>query len=158
ICYGLHLMAHLLGGKVEPSSAREYGPAELTVTEAVGVLGGFSPGETARVWMSHGDKLAALPPGFRPFATSANAPLCAFGDPARRLYALQFHPEVAHTPRGGEMLRSFLFQVAGLSPSWTPASFSDEAIERVRKRVGPSDRAICGLSGGVDSSVAAVLC
>jgi hypothetical protein len=108
--------------------------------------------------MSHGDKLVALPEGFRSIGTSANAPFSAIANPERRIYGVQFHPEVAHTPRGGEVLRAFLFGVAGLSPSFTPQSFSQHAVESVRQKVGPTDRAICGLSGGVDSSVAAVLC
>ncbi|HMI84495.1 MAG TPA: glutamine-hydrolyzing GMP synthase [Polyangiaceae bacterium] len=158
ICYGVQLMAHVLGGKVEHADAREYGPAEVKVEDTTGIFAGFSKGETLQVWMSHGDRIAALPPGFQAIGTSANTPLCAIAEPRRKMYGIQFHPEVAHTPRGGEILRAFLFNVAGLSPTFTPLSFSEEAIEAVRAKVGPSDRAICGLSGGVDSSVAAVLC
>jgi GMP synthase (glutamine-hydrolysing) len=158
ICYGIQLTAHLLGGRVERASAREYGSAEVRVDEPVGVFGAFSKGEVLQVWMSHGDKLVTLPAGFRAIGTSANAPLCAIAHPERRIYGVQFHPEVAHTPRGGEVLRAFLFGVAGLTPSWTTQSFSEHAVDAVRQKVGPSDRAICGLSGGVDSSVAAVLC
>jgi GMP synthase (glutamine-hydrolysing) len=158
ICYGEQLMAHQLGGKVEPSNEREYGPAELEVGESVGILGGFKPGEKIGVWMSHGDKLTSLPPGFRPIGKSGNAPLAAIADPERKLYGIQFHPEVAHTPRGLEILKSFLFDVAGLSPSWTPGSFVDEAIAKIKETVPDDARVICGLSGGVDSSVAAVLC
>jgi GMP synthase (glutamine-hydrolysing) len=108
--------------------------------------------------MSHGDQLTELPRGFRRIGGSSSAPLAAIADPDRRLYGIQFHPEVAHTPRGAELLRAFLFEVAGLEPSWTPGSFVDEAVAAVAARVGPNERAICGLSGGVDSSVAAVLC
>jgi len=158
ICYGVQLMAHMLGGKVEHADAREYGPAEVKVEDATGIFSGFTKGETLQVWMSHGDRIAALPPGFQSIGTSGNTPLCAIAEPRRKIYGIQFHPEVAHTPRGGEMLRAFLFNVAGLSPSFTPLSFSEEAIQAVRDKVGPADRAICGLSGGVDSSVAAVLC
>ncbi|MFZ5897434.1 MAG: glutamine-hydrolyzing GMP synthase [Myxococcota bacterium] len=158
ICYGEQLMAHQLGGKVEPSSEREYGPARVTVGESVGVLGCFAPGEELAVWMSHGDRLTAPPTGFRGIATSANAPLAAIANPEKKLYGIQFHPEVAHTPRGSELLRAFLFEVAGLEPSWTPGSFVDEAIEKIAASVAPDERVICGLSGGVDSSVAAVLC
>ena len=158
ICYGVQLMAHMLGGKVEHADAREYGPAEVKVEDATGIFSGFTKGETLQVWMSHGDRIAALPPGFQSIGTSGNTPLCAIAEPRRKIYGIQFHPEVAHTPRGGEMLRAFLFNVAGLSPSFTPLSFSEEAIQAVRTKVGPTDRAICGLSGGVDSSVAAVLC
>jgi GMP synthase (glutamine-hydrolysing) len=158
ICYGEQLMAEQLGGKVEPSNEREYGPAELEVGDNVGILGSFHPGEKINVWMSHGDRLTSLPPGFRPIAKSGNAPLAAIADPARKLYGIQFHPEVAHTPRGLEILKSFLFDVAGMSPSWTPGSFVDEAIAKIKEAVPDDARVICGLSGGVDSSVAAVLC
>jgi len=158
ICYGVQLMAYRMGGRVERAEAREYGPAEVRIDEPIGIFSAFSTGETIQVWMSHGDRITALPEGFRAIGTSANTPLCAIADPRRKIYGIQFHPEVAHTPRGGDILRSFLFEVAGLSPSWTPLSFSEQAIEAVRDKVGPSERAICGLSGGVDSSVAAVLC
>ncbi|MBK8995021.1 MAG: glutamine-hydrolyzing GMP synthase [Myxococcales bacterium] len=158
ICYGEQLMGQQLGGKVEASSHREYGPAKLTVREPVGLLSPFKPGEELGVWMSHGDRLTALPPGFRALGESPNAPLAAIGDPARHLYGIQFHPEVAHTPRGSEILRAFLFDVAGLEPTWTPGSFVEEAVAAVAAKVGPDERVICGLSGGVDSSVAAVLC
>jgi GMP synthase (glutamine-hydrolysing) len=158
ICYGVQLMAHMLGGRVEHADAREYGPAEVKVEDATGIFAGFTKGETLQVWMSHGDRIAELPAGFQSIGTSANTPLCAIAEPRRKIYGIQFHPEVAHTPRGGEMLRAFLFNVAGLSPTFTPLSFSEEAIQSVRAKIGPNDRAICGLSGGVDSSVAAVLC
>ncbi|MCC6216863.1 MAG: glutamine-hydrolyzing GMP synthase [Polyangiaceae bacterium] len=158
ICYGLQLMAHQLGGRVEGSDRREYGPARVTVGENVGVLDPFAPGDDLGVWMSHGDKLTGLPEGFRVVASSGNAPLAAIAHPERRLYGLQFHPEVAHTPRGGELLRAFLFHVAGLAPTWTPSSFVEQAVASVGERVGPTDQVICGLSGGVDSAVAAVLC
>jgi GMP synthase (glutamine-hydrolysing) len=121
-------------------------------------LGCFKAGEKINVWMSHGDRLTSLPPGFRPIGKSGNAPLAAIADPARKLYGIQFHPEVAHTPRGLEILKSFLFDVAGLSPSWTAGSFVDEAVAKIRETVPDNARVICGLSGGVDSSVAAVLC
>ncbi len=158
ICYGQQLLAQELGGRVEPSEAREYGPAKLRVEEAIGILEPFASGEELTVWMSHGDRLTALPPGFRRIGGSGSAPLAAIADPARRFYGIQFHPEVAHTPRGNELIEAFLFRVAGLTPSWTPGSFVDEAIARVRERVGEGEQVVCGLSGGVDSSVAAVLC
>jgi GMP synthase (glutamine-hydrolysing) len=158
ICYGQQLMAHQLGGRVEASDEREYGPAKLEIGEPIGVLSPFSAGDEIAVWMSHGDRLTAAPPGFSVIGKSKNAPLAAIGDPARRLYGIQFHPEVAHTPRGSELLRAFLFEVAGLSPSWTPGSFVDDAIAKVSGEVAENKRVICGLSGGVDSSVAAVLC
>ncbi|MES1176942.1 MAG: glutamine-hydrolyzing GMP synthase [Myxococcales bacterium] len=158
ICYGEQLMALQLGGKVEPSTEREYGPAKLTINENCGILSAFKNGEETGVWMSHGDKLTQIPSGFRPIATSANAPLAAIANPERKLYGIQFHPEVAHTQRGLDILRAFLFEVSGLEPSWTPGSFVEEAITKIAESVGPDERVICGLSGGVDSSVAAVLC
>ncbi|MFO7181874.1 MAG: glutamine-hydrolyzing GMP synthase [Pseudomonadota bacterium] len=158
ICYGQQLMAQQLGGKVEPSSDREYGPARVVVEESTGVLGCYQAGEELAVWMSHGDRITSLPPGFRKIGSSPNAPFAAIAAPERKLYGLQFHPEVAHTPRGIELLRAFLFEVAGLEPNWTPGSFIDEAVARIAAQVGPNDRVICGLSGGVDSAVAAVLC
>jgi GMP synthase (glutamine-hydrolysing) len=158
ICYGEQLMAQQLGGRVEPSNEREYGPARVSIGESVGIFAPFSPGEELGVWMSHGDRLTALPPGFRAIGSSRNAPLAAIANPERRLYGIQFHPEVAHTPRGAEILRAFLFDVAGLEPSWTPGSFINEAVEAIGARVRADERVICGLSGGVDSSVAAVLC
>jgi GMP synthase (glutamine-hydrolysing) len=158
ICYGLQLTAHLLGGKVLPFDAKEYGPAKVKVDRNAGVLARITAGDTLDVWMSHGDSIVSLPAGFETFATSDNTPFAAVGNAARRIYGLQFHPEVVHTPRGREILASFLFDVAGLSPTWTPGSFVEEAIAKVVKQVGPTGHAICGLSGGVDSSVAAILC
>ena len=158
ICYGEQLMALQLGGKVEPSTEREYGPAQLTIGENAGIFSAFKAGEETRVWMSHGDKVTRLPDGFHVVATSDNAPLAAIANPARKLYGIQFHPEVAHSQRGADMIRAFLFEVAGLEPSWTPGSFVEEAIAKIAEQVAPDERVICGLSGGVDSSVAAVLC
>jgi len=159
ICYGLQLMAFLLGGEVERSGeGGEYGRARVRVEQAAGVLGRFAAGDELEVWMSHGDRLAAPPPGFRAVGSSKGSPLCAIADDARRIYGLQFHPEVAHTPRGRELIEAFLFDVAGLSATWTAASFIEDAVAAVREKVGPTDRVVLGLSGGVDSSVAAVLC
>jgi GMP synthase (glutamine-hydrolysing) len=158
ICYGLQLTAHALGGKVARADAREYGPATVVVEQAEGVLHRFTKGEALDVWMSHGDRIESLPEGFRTLANSDNTPYCCVADEKRRIFGLQFHPEVVHTPRGADILAAFLFDVAHLSPSWTPGSFVEEAIETVAKTVGPTGHAICGLSGGVDSSVAAVLC
>lgn len=158
ICYGEQLMAHQLGGKVEKGDHHEYGRAELTIDETIGILAPFKKGEKIQVWMSHGDRLTESPKGFRKIASSPNAPLCAIANPEKNFYGIQFHPEVAHTPRGADILRAFLFDVAGLSPDWTPGSFVDETVERIANTVGPNERVICGLSGGVDSSVAAVLC
>jgi len=158
ICYGEQLMAHQLGGKVEKGEHHEYGRAQLTIDEPVGILSAFEKGEVIEVWMSHGDRITVPPRGFTNIASSPNAPFCAISNPQKKQYAIQFHPEVAHTPRGADILRAFLFDVAAMTPDWTPGSFVDEAIEKIKSQVGPDERVICGLSGGVDSSVAAVLC
>lgn len=158
ICYGLQLTAHLLGGRVERAAEGEYGPALVHVEHASGILRRFQSGDVFDVWMSHGDRLEALPPGFRAIGTTQSTPYCAVENERARIYGLQFHPEVAHTPRGKEILETFLFDIARLSPSWTPASFIDESIEHIRLKTGPEAGAVLGLSGGVDSSVAAVLC
>jgi len=158
ICYGLQLLAQLLGGKVERAAAREYGAARVVVERPEGIFHRFSKRETLDVWMSHGDRITALPPGFQTIGVSGNTPFCAVGNPGKRIYGVQFHPEVVHTPRGADVLAAFLFDVAGLEPSWTPGVFTEEAVRAVRERVGPDDHVLCGLSGGVDSSVAAVLC
>ncbi len=158
ICYGVQLTAHTLGGKVERAEAREYGPQQLMVDRAEGIFHRFTAGEALDVWMSHGDRIAEIPAGFTNIGTSENTPFCAIADEKRRIYGIQFHPEVAHTPRGAEILAAFLFDVAHMTPSWTPGSFVEEAIAKVSETVGTKGHAICGLSGGVDSSVAAVLC
>ena len=157
ICYGEQLTAHLGGGRVEPSDSREYGAAKVTVHRNEGILSRFHPGEVIDVWMSHGDRVVALPPGFEALATSAHSPFAAVGHAARRIYGVQFHPEVAHTPRGTDVLKSFLFDVAGCVPDWSAGAFAEEAVARVKSTVGEG-RALCALSGGVDSSVAAILC
>ncbi len=158
ICYGEQLMAKQLGGRVEASPNREYGPAVLHVSESIGIFAPFAAKEELTVWMSHGDRLVELPPGFRRLAFSEAAPLAAIACPERRIYGIQFHPEVAHTPRGVDILRAFLFDVSGLAPTWTPGSFSQQAMAAIASQVGPEQGVICGLSGGVDSTVAAVLC
>ena len=157
ICYGMMLMARLAGGTVTPASEREYGRADITVRENGGLFAGFEPDSTTTVWASHGDRIAAAPPGFRTTASSANAPVAAFQHEGRALFGLLFHPEVAHSVRGGEILANFLFGVCRCTPDWTPGHFIDQTVGRIRDTVGPSGRAICGLSGGVDSAVAAVL-
>jgi GMP synthase (glutamine-hydrolysing) len=156
ICYGMQLFCHLLGGRVEKAAEREYGPASIEVTEPTGLLAGFEPGERVDVWMSHGDRVAGLPPGFRALARTESTPYAAVGDLARRIFGVQFHPEVVHTPRGVEMLETFLFEVVGARPDWTAGSFVEEAVTTIRERVGDA-AVVCGLSGGVDSSVAAML-
>src|ERR1700733_14479148 len=137
ICYGVQLIAHLLGGKVERAAAREYGAARVVVEQPIGVLGRFTKNETLDVWMSHGDRIESLPAGFSTLGTSDNTPFCAVGNAGKKIYGVQFHPEVAHTPPGEEILAAFLFDVAGLTPSWTPGSFAEEAVAKVRETVGP---------------------
>jgi GMP synthase (glutamine-hydrolysing) len=157
ICYGEQAMAQQLGGKVEGGHHREFGRAEVEVVEDSPLFADvWKRGEKYPVWMSHGDRVTKPPPGFRVLATSPNAPIAAIGDEARKFYATQFHLEVVHTPQGAALLRNFVRRIAGASGDWTMRAFKEEAIERIRKQVG-SGRVICGLSGGVDSAVAAVL-
>jgi GMP synthase (glutamine-hydrolysing) len=155
ICYGMQLMTDVLGGDVRRSGHREFGHALVTVNGAGPALFRDVPAEL-RVWASHGDDVAAVPPGFAVAATSATAPIAAMEAPERSLYALLFHPEVAHTDHGLEILRNFAYTVCGCRGDWTIASFIEEATERIRRQVGDG-RVVCGLSGGVDSTVAAML-
>ena len=157
ICYGMQLIARLAGGKVTPSNAREYGRADITVRENKGLFAGFEPRASTTVWASHGDRLDEPPPHFRVTATSNNAPVAGMQHDTKPIFGVLFHPEVAHTPRGGEILHNFLFAICGCTPDWTPGHFVEQAIARIRETIGPSGRAICGLSGGVDSAVAAAL-
>lgn len=154
ICYGMQLMAHDLGGRVEAAAGREYGKTELEVTTDDILFAGLP--RTMQCWMSHGDYISAPPPGFRVTARSAYTPVAAMSDPGRRLYGVQFHPEVKHTPLGQEMLRRFLFQVCGCRGDWSVSSFIEEQVAAIRERVSDG-RVLCALSGGVDSSVAAAL-
>ncbi|WAC48651.1 glutamine-hydrolyzing GMP synthase [Asticcacaulis sp. SL142] len=154
ICYGEQLMCELLGGRVESGHHREFGRAEIEITKASPIFKGLDTKET--VWMSHGDRVTAIPEGFEVIATSEGAPFAAIAHEDKRFYAVQFHPEVVHTKRGTDMIRNFLFEIAGLKGDWTMAAFRQEMIEKIRKQVG-TGKVICGLSGGVDSSVAAVL-
>ncbi len=157
ICYGEQTICAQLGGKVESGHHREFGRAEIEVTKASPLFEGFAEiGRPETVWMSHGDRVTAIPPGFEVIAVSPGAPFAAIADETRRIYGVQFHPEVAHTPRGATLLRNFTHRIAGLTGDWTMAAFKDEAVARIRAQVG-TGRVICGLSGGVDSSVAAVL-
>jgi GMP synthase (glutamine-hydrolysing) len=155
ICYGMQLMADLLGGGVASAPQREYGHATIRVGDNAGPLLAGLPAEF-RVWASHGDLVASLPPGFSVLATSANAPIAAMADGSKRCYALLFHPEVVHTEHGTAVLRNFAHGICGCVGDWTIASFVEEATERIRRRVGDG-RVVCGLSGGVDSTVAALL-
>ena len=157
ICYGMQLIAHLSGATVRPSSEREYGRAEIAVREGTGLFAGFEPQGSMTVWASHSDRLDSPPPGFRVTASSVNAPIAAMQHEAKPIFGVLFHPEVAHTPRGGEIIHNFLFGICGCTPDWTPGHYIEQEVQKIRELVGPTRRAICGLSGGVDSTVAAVL-
>src|SRR5215208_460896 len=157
ICYGEQTMCAELGGKVEPSDHREFGRAYVEVSGASPLFDGvWKTGERHQVWMSHGDRVVALPPGFRTIAVSEGAPFAAIADEKRQFYATQFHLEVVHTPDGAALLKNFVIEICGCRGNWSMASFKDEAIHRIKKQVG-FEQVICGLSGGVDSAVAAVL-
>jgi GMP synthase (glutamine-hydrolysing) len=154
ICYGLHFIVHHLGGKVLSAPRREYGHAEVAIEDRENPLFAGLP-ETLQVWMSHGDEAADLPSGFHRTAVSANA-LAGIANPGRRIWAVQFHPEVHHTPLGPQLIKNFVFSICGAAGDWTPAHFIETTVSAIREKVG-QDHVICGLSGGVDSSVAAVL-
>jgi GMP synthase (glutamine-hydrolysing) len=162
ICYGQHLLTQALGGKVSPSSQREYGPADLEIIDHESALFAHlqlttsSQPPTTNVWMSHGDRTDQLPAGFHVIARSANSPVAAMANDERKIYAIQFHPEVRHTPQGKQLIHNFVYDIAQCKPTWTPASFIEESIAQIRLRVG-SEQVVCGLSGGVDSSVTAAL-
>ena len=157
ICYGMQAMGYLLGGQVVPAERREYGPADLRLEGTGGLLDGITPerGNQITVWMSHGDTVLRPPAGFVSLASTANCPVAAMADAERRLYAVQFHPEVAHTPQGKTVLANFL-RACGVKRDWSMTSFVDSAVDRIRETVG-GDRVLCALSGGVDSSVVAAL-
>lgn len=157
ICYGMQLMAYLLGGKVEHSQKREYGPAELTILDHKDLFYGLEPSRRYRVWMSHGDRVEELPPGFESIAHSDNSPYAAVRHKEKPLFGVQFHPEVAHTEIGRQVLANFVFRVAGCSPSWTMKSFIKKTIQEIQEIVGPEERVICALSGGIDSTVTAII-
>jgi len=156
ICYGMQLIAQLSGATVLRAGKREYGRAEVCVTQPDRLFDGFAPRECFEAWMSHGDHVESAPDGFVVTAQSGANPVTAFRHESRPIFGVQFHPEVAHTPRGHELIENFLFEVCGLHPTWTPGSFAEREVERIRSLVGDA-RVICGLSGGVDSSVAAAL-
>ena len=154
ICYGMQLMADHLGGEVEFSARREYGPGMLRITNSSQLFEGL--GEQIDIWSSHGDKVTTLPAGFRTAARTENSDFAAIENPERKLYGLQFHPEVAHTPRGKEILQNFVYHICHCAMDWTMGSFIEEACARIRKQVG-DQKVVLGLSGGVDSSVTAAL-
>ena len=157
ICYGQMTMAHQLGGSVEGGHHREFGRADVEVKASSPLFDStWGMGEKHPVWMSHGDRITKMPPGFAVAGTSPNAPFAVIQDEKRKYYGLMFHPEVVHTPDGAKLIRNFVRKVAGLTGDWTMRAFREEAIEKIRAQVG-SGRVICGLSGGVDSAVAAVL-
>ncbi len=151
ICYGMQALTHALGGQVDPSANREYGHAEIELLTSAPLLSDLS-----RVWMSHGDKVTKMPDGFVALAKSGSSPFAAMGDEKRKYYAVQFHPEVHHTPNGVELLKRFVVDICKVKPDWTPASIIEESIKRIRAQVG-SERVLAAVSGGVDSSVAAAL-
>jgi GMP synthase (glutamine-hydrolysing) len=163
ICYGMQLLTHVLGGQVAKSAKREFGRAELKIDSVAGLFNGIgselrtpnSQLETV-VWMSHGDRIEKMPEGFAAIAHTDNSPTAAMADEKRKFYGVQFHPEVVHTPQGVQILRNFVYGICKCEPTWTMASFVDYSVGEIRKAVG-SKQAVCGLSGGVDSSVAAVL-
>ncbi|MGH7221069.1 MAG: glutamine-hydrolyzing GMP synthase [Nitrospiraceae bacterium] len=158
ICYGMQLVTHLSGGEVAKSKHREYGRADLTIDDKSDLFKGIGIDGSTVVWMSHGDRIERMPPGFRSIAHTGNSPIAAMkrNDHKRRIYCLQFHPEVVHTPEGTRLLRNFVYDICGCQPTWTMQSYVDTAVQQIREQVG-KERVICALSGGVDSSVAAAL-
>ncbi len=154
ICYGLQLLAHELGGRVDKAAHREYGPACIDAKPSAEIFQGLPA--KLDVWMSHGDRVEALPPGFEPIASTPSSPYAAVEDRRRRFFAVQFHPEVVHTPRGAEILKNFAYRVCGCSGSWSMRAYAEVAVEQIRAQV-KDGHAICALSGGVDSAVAALL-
>ncbi len=159
ICYGMQLLAHRLGGKVTASTDREYGRAELSIADpgACPLWDGLATKQAHNVWMSHGDHVDTVPPGFSVLAGTPNVPVAAMADPARGIYCLQFHPEVAHTDDGSLILSNFLFKVAGLTPGWTMSSFVESTVAEMQAKIAEDEHVVCGLSGGIDSTVVALL-
>ena len=156
ICYGLQLIVHLYGGKVKGATHREYGSAFIKVIDNKDLFHGFEKGNTLKVWMSHGDKVEELPSNFVRIAESSNSPIAAIANREKGIYGVQFHPEVAHTPRGMDILKNFLYTVCGCQPSWTMVSFIENTTRDIREKIG-NEKVLCALSGGVDSSVTASL-
>ncbi|WP_022854190.1 glutamine-hydrolyzing GMP synthase [Thermodesulfatator atlanticus] len=157
ICYGMQLMTFILGGKVEESSKREYGPADLTILDTEDLFYGLNTSRKYRVWMSHGDRVEELAPGFESIAKSENSPYASVRNKEKSLFGVQFHPEVAHTEIGREVLANFVLRICKCEPTWTMRSFIDRVVEEVRAKVSPEEKVICALSGGIDSTVTAVL-
>ncbi|HSK28406.1 MAG TPA: glutamine-hydrolyzing GMP synthase [Candidatus Limnocylindria bacterium] len=156
ICYGMGVVNLAFGGEAGRAERREYGPADLIIDDSADLFRGFPENESTRVWMSHGDQMTAFPKGWSVLGHSTNSPIAAFADPRRRVFGVQFHPEVAHTPRGKEILDNFVFRICKARPDWTMEHFIDSAVAKTREQVG-NGRVLCALSGGVDSAVAATL-
>ncbi len=158
ICYGQQTMVEQLGGKVEGSDHQEFGRAYVDVTKHCDITEGiWDEGAREQVWMTHGDRVTSLPDGFEVVGTSDGAPFAVIADDKRKFYGVQFHPEVVHTPHGAQLIKNFTHHVAGCKGDWTMAAFRAEAIQKIRDQVGDG-KVICGLSGGVDSSVTAFFC
>ncbi len=155
ICYGLHLIIHQLGGKIEPNEKKEYGKTELEILDFNSLFSALDKKEI--VWMSHGDQIARMPDGFKPLAKTITCPIAAFGNEKFKIYGVQFHPEVIHTAKGTQILKNFIFNIAGAKKEWKLENWIETKIESIKKEIGPKDNVILGLSGGVDSSVCAVL-
>jgi len=156
ICYGMGIMNRAAGGQVTQAEQREYGPADLVVDDDTDLFNGFSLNDAVPVWMSHGDRMTSLPDDWLVLAHSNNSPIAALANPERRLFGVQFHPEVVHTPRGREILENFLFRICSCEPTWTISHLAKTAVEKIKTQVG-NERVVCALSGGVDSSVVATL-
>ena len=156
ICYGMGLINIAFGGEAGRADRREYGPADLTIDDDADLFHGFAQRGSTKVWMSHGDKMTSSPSGWPVLAHSGNSPIAAFADPTRRFFGVQFHPEVAHTVLGREVLENFIFRVCGSRPDWTMEHFIETSVRQIREQVGDG-RVLCALSGGVDSAVAATL-
>ncbi|MFX1310099.1 MAG: glutamine-hydrolyzing GMP synthase, partial [Promethearchaeota archaeon] len=155
ICYGHHLIMHLLGGKVKSKDSKEYGRANLIIIEPNSLFDSLEKEQT--VWMSHGDQITEIAKGFKVYAKTATCPVAAYGNQEKLLYGVQFHPEVSNTPNGNKILENFIYKIAKCKKEWKLEGWIDEAVEEIRREIGPDDRVILGLSGGVDSSVTAVL-
>ncbi|MFV0421841.1 glutamine-hydrolyzing GMP synthase [Oleidesulfovibrio sp.] len=157
ICYGMQLLAHNLGGELSCSETREYGPADLTLSTENVLWEGLKVGETSRVWMSHGDRVKAAPAGFKVIGNTETLEVAAMADDERRIYAVQFHPEVHHSEDGEHILHNFIFKIAGIKADWSMSSFCERAVKEIAEQVGPDEQVVCALSGGIDSTVVAVL-
>jgi len=156
ICYGMQFLTHMLGGVVAEAEDREYGSATITIENNEDLFHGLGKGEKSTAWMSHGDRIEQMPEGFLALASSKNSPVAAMADVSKRFFGVQFHPEVAHTPKGTRILKNFVFRICGCEPTWTMTSFVQRTIKSMKKQIA-DEKVICGLSGGVDSSVTAVL-